>query len=238
MKHVVSMCLFALTFASHVVQAEPREVVHTFKKGQAIDFLFLSQKPDTRELLQDYFAAVFPIVKEAGYQPMPGFRIPQSPTQGNYHPNQLVVAGWRDGTSRQAAMDAIEANVEGFHQWRRDIWSSFNMTVYEMQQDVTFTASSEKTYTLTAYWQEDDRAFGSFKRQWLEKTREAGGNVLVELENGMSPFGYHYNPDFMVLVEWATPEAFESFHQHNLAMDHASVRHVNQFVLDLVPAKK
>lgn len=239
MKNLVLMfSLCALTFASTVVRAEPQEVVHSFKKGQAIDFLFLDQKPETRELLKEYFATVFPIALEAGYQPLPGFGISQSPTQGNYHPNHLALAAWKDTASRQAAMQAIEAQVPGFHQWRRDIWSSFNMTVYEMQNDVSFTVSSEKTYMLTAYWQEDDAAFGSFKQSWLKKAKQAGGHVLVELENGMSPFGYHYNPDYMVIVEWATPEASEKFHRQNLAMDHGSVQHVNQFILDLVPAKK
>ena len=97
------------------------EKTFNFEKGQAIDILFLEAKPETDQKLKDYFAAVFPIVKDAGYRPMPGLRIPQSPTQGNYHPSTLVMASWRDAASRAQAMTRIEEAVPDFHQRRRDI---------------------------------------------------------------------------------------------------------------------
>lgn len=238
MKNIAhAFVVITLTLGSMAAADEPREVTFTFQKGQAVDFLFLTQKPETEKLLEDYFGAVFPIVKEAGYQPRPGFGISQSPTQGNHHPSRLVIASWRDSASRQRAMGSIESQVPDFHQRRRDIWSTFDMSVYEMEQDVSWTVSSEKTYVLTAYWQAEGGPFTTFKQQWLQGAKRSGGRLVVELEDGMSPFGYHYNPDYMAIVEWATPAAFEAFYETNLAMDHRSVQHVNQFILELPPAK-
>ncbi|MEM7585588.1 MAG: hypothetical protein AAF560_19515 [Acidobacteriota bacterium] len=239
-----STATMALVFAAAFALSTPLAAVdeqsqrHSYQKGQAIDFLFLNQKPDTEQALKDYFGAVFPIVKEAGYTPLPGFRITQSPTQGNYHPAVLVIASWRSPESRAHAMRTIEERVPDFHQQRRDIWSSFDMTVYTMQEDVAFTVRSDKVYTLTAYWQEPGSRFAGFKREWLRKTRQAGGSIQLELEDGVSPFGYRYDPDYMVITEWERLTDFEQFTKENLAMDHEPIRHVNQFILDLVPRKK
>ncbi len=232
------MLTFALAAAPATATGQSRDRIYTYQKGQVVDFLFLNQKPGTEQALKEYFGTVFPIAKDAGYTPLPGFRIRQSPTQGNYHPDVLAIASWRSQESRNQAMRAIDNQVPNFHQRRSDIWSTFNMTVYTMQQDVSFAVSEDKLYTLTAYWQEPGSRFGKFKQKWLRETRQAGGQIQLELEDGTSPFGYRYDPDYMAITEWESPAAFKKFNQENLAMDHGSVQHVNQFILDLVPGKK
>jgi len=223
--------------APTAASGQTREQLFAYQKGQVVDFLFINQKPGTEQALKDYFGSVFPIVKDAGYSPLPGFRILQSPTQGNYHPDVLAIASWRSLESRARAMRSIEDQVPGFHQRRRDIWSSFDMTVYTMEQDVSFTVSTNKTYTLTAYWEKTGSRFDNFKQEWLRKTRQAGGQVQLELEEGTSPFGYRYQPDYLAITEWESRTAFEKFNKENLAMDHGPVQHVNQFILDLLPKK-
>ena len=221
---------------------QPAKVEKTFnfEQGQAIDILFLEAKPETDEKLKEYFAAVFPIVKDAGYRPLPGLRIYQSPTQGNYHPGTLVMASWRDAASRAEAMERIEEAVPDFHQRRRDIWSSFAMTVYEMEEPVSFAVDSEGTYVLTAYWQKDDveRGFEAFKKDWSSRMHRAGGQLVLELEGGSSPFGYRYDPDHLTITRWQSAESFETFYRQNLAMDHQPVEHVNQFILELPAANR
>ena len=213
--------------------AETNEAIYAYEKGQALDILFLASKPDTQDQLKDYFQAVFPIAQAAGYQPLPGFKLSQAPTQGNYHPSQLVLATWKDRASRAKAMVDIEAAVPDFHQRRREIWSSFAMTVYEIKEDTSFTAYSDRLYVLTAYWAKESGSFRSFKRAWRKKAQAKGGAVQLELEDGFSPFGYRHDPDYLTITEWESREAFDSFYADNLAMDHSAVEHVNQFILDL-----
>ncbi|MEM1182387.1 MAG: hypothetical protein AAGM22_28835 [Acidobacteriota bacterium] len=225
---ITAVALATLPFAD--LSADDADVTLTVEKGEALDVLFLTTKPDTQEKLGDYFATVSPIVKKAGYTPKPGFAL--SATRGNYDPSRVVFASWRSPEDRAEAMAAIDANVENFHERRREIWSSFNMTVYTMENDVAVAMDADKTYVMTAYWRTDGDGFDAFTKSWRKSAGRAGGTVVLELEDGWSPFGYRYDPDYLAITEWKSDKAFETFHA-GLGIDTAAVSHVDEWVLDV-----
>ncbi|MEO1084256.1 MAG: hypothetical protein AAFY88_08440 [Acidobacteriota bacterium] len=213
------------------------DVTLSFKKGQAIDLLFVQQNPESGELLKAYFADVFPAAKAAGYTPMPGFAISQSPTRGNYHPSTAIFAGWPSPEAREGAMEAIAASVDDLQQRRLAIWPSFAMTVYTMAEDVTVAMDAKKTYVLTAYWGTKNGDLSTYAQSWKRRAAGAGGQVVLELEDGWSPFGYRYDPDYLAITEWKDAASFKAFHA-GLTFDTAAVAHVDEFVLDVKAKKK
>ncbi|MEM9930516.1 MAG: hypothetical protein AAF840_11900 [Bacteroidota bacterium] len=132
---------------------------------------------------------------------------------------------------RAATMEAIVAEFPDFHERRRKIWSSFNMTFYPMEASVSFTTDPAKFYVATMYWQEEATGFDRFLTTWKKKMKKNGGTNLLELTNGQSPYGYHYKPDYFVLTEWASRAEFEAFYTQDQALDHKGVRHVNQIIV-------
>ena len=58
-----------------------------------------------------------------------------------------------------------------------------------------------------------------------------GGKTVVELMDGKSPFGYYYQPDYLVITEWKDKATFDAFYQANIKMKQEGVKHVNQFLL-------
>lgn len=209
--------------------AQSKTVKYNFKKGQALDILLLTLKPNTQEKLKKYFKDYFPIAKKYGYHSLKGFSVKVSPSQGNYQPQSMILGYWDNLDLREKFLQYIDKNIPVFHQDRRDIWSRFDVTYYEMQKDLSFEVSKEKYNVVTAYWQKDKKGFQRFKKNWRDKVRRAGGTFTVELANGASPFGYYYNPDYLCITTWESKAAFEKFYKENLKMDHSAIKQVNQF---------
>lgn len=232
MKFLKSLCFLLLFGAINLsLSAQPKVKNITLKKGQILDILMLNNHPDGGAALKDYFKVVFPYAVKNGYQPLPGLAVTAVPTQGNYYPEVMGFATWKNLDSRKKAMEEIEANVLDFHERRRTIWSSFNMTYYEVKEDKTLIIAPNKFYVTTAYWKSDAKAFKKFKKEWIKSAKQAGGQLKLTLTEGSSPFGYYYNPDYLVLTEWENKAAFEAFYKENLVLNHDSVKHVNQFIV-------
>ncbi|MEM9598508.1 MAG: hypothetical protein AAGD06_29860 [Acidobacteriota bacterium] len=231
-----SLAILFLLAATHAA-AEVQEKTYAYQKGQVVDFLFAIQNPDSGALLKTYFDEAIPIAVENGYQPLPGFRPGASPTQGNFHPDFIAIGAWPSVAQRKRALHVLESRLPEFHQWRRDIWSVFGVTYYEMPEDVSFVYRSDRLHVLTAYWAKDPSAFKTFERRWAKEATRAGGRLLLELKDGESPFGYHHRPDYMTLTQWDDQAAFDAFLAKNRAMDHGSVEHVHQFPVTPPPPK-
>lgn len=204
---------------------------HTYhlKKGQVFDILFLTQKANTKEQFRRYIKTYIPIGKKFGYHSLKGFRIKSSPSQGNYQPQNLVLAYWDNLKLRKQFLAEVETNHPNFHQHRRDIWARFDLTYYEVSQDTSFEIDKQKYVVVTAYWQKNKMGFGKFKRAWRKKVKQSKGTIKLELNKGVSPFGYDYNPDYFTITEWDSKEAFEQFYRANLQMNHQAVKQVHQF---------
>jgi len=222
--------LFSIVIAlSLSATAQSQKLKYSLKKGQAFDILLLTTKPNTKEKIKQYFKNYFPIAKKYGYHPLKGFPVKGSPTQGNYQPQSMILGYWDNLDLREKFLQYIDRNKPAFHQDRRDIWSRFDVTYYEIQKDVSFEVNKEKYNVVTAYWQKNKKGFHRFKKNWQEKVRQAGGNVIIAFTNGASPFGYYYNPDYLCITEWESKAAFEKFYKQNLQMDHSAIQQVNQF---------
>lgn len=221
---------FSLILCIATMAAQETKKSFNFKKGQVLDIIFLNQKPDKDNLLQEYFKLVFPVAQKNGYNPQSGVSI-EKYTQGNYHPQSMVFGYWNTFDSRSEFLSEIRNTVPDFHKRRSDLWSTFALTYWELQNDLSFEINSDKYNVVTAYWRKDGESLVKFKSAWSQKVKQLGGNITVELTNGASPFGYYYNPDYLVITEWENEAAFKTFYKANLNMDHKAVKHVNQFIL-------
>ncbi|WP_190811290.1 hypothetical protein [Flagellimonas sp. S3867] len=210
--------------------AQEKKIAFNFKKGQVFDIIFLNQKPDKGDLLQEYFKLAFPVAIKNGYNKQPGFSIKKS-TQGNYHPQSMIFGYWNTLDSRSKFLVEIENVLPDFHKRRRDLWSTFALTYWELKEDLSFEINSNKYNVVTSYWKKEGKSIDPFINKWSSKAKQQGAKIKVALVNGASPFGYYYNPDCLIITEWENEAAFNAFLKSNLAMDHKVVEHVNQFIL-------
>ncbi|WP_262694398.1 hypothetical protein [Kordiimonas aquimaris] len=234
MRPLTGLALMAATAAPLSVSAQDSvpENTYTFEAGQVIDFLFLTQRPNTEDAYNAYAKDVISEGIALDYKPIGGFRIDRKPTQGNAYPQVLVFGSWPgDFKDRADALESLEAAVPSLHERRLDVWSRFDMINYELDEDKSFTVRRDKIQVLTAYWEKDTRRFNTFIKEFMAKAKAGGGVVKLELTNPRSPFGYDYTPEHVTITEWDNQAAFDAFLKQNLAMDHAGVKHVNQFYL-------
>ena len=208
-------------------QAKPKTV--DLKAGQVFDIIFLNNHPDAKDLMKDYFNRASPIAKANGYLPGGGFGIAGTPTRGNYHPTVMAIGTWPSLAQRAAGLIALETEMIDFHEMRRKIWPTFNLTFYEMKEDVSFTVQPDKYYVVTLFWAEGKRAFKKFRTQWEANQHRGGGRQLVTLTNGDSPFGYYFDPDYFALTEWENEAAFLAAQLKEGQANYVGVRHLNQF---------
>lgn len=230
MKSTKTVLLVALLFTL-MLDTQSQVKSYSLKKGQALDLLFFSTNPDAKETMDRYFKRAIPEAIKNGYLPQKGFKISQSPLQGNYWPETLIIGLWKDFEQREQFTNDIIKDVPDFHEMRREIWTSFNLTYWKIAEDKDFTVDSEKFNVLTAYWSKGN-SFEEFNKKWLKEAKKSGGRIVLELTDGTSPFGYYYDPDYVTITEWDSKEAFDSFNEKNKLMDHKEVKHVNQFIIE------
>ena len=217
--------------SSHQIYSQSTNKTVALKKGEVLDILLLSQNPDTEADLKSYFQTAFPVAKRMSYQPLPGFKILEH-TQGNHRPSSLILGKWSDIKTREAFLTQILKEVPDFHERRRKIWSYFGLGYFEIQEDLSFKIDRDKYHVATAYWlkKEDDSA--KFYEKWIKSIDTMGGEILVSLEDGTSPFGYKYDPDYLVITSWEDEGAFEAFREEVSQMKTDNIQHVNEFILE------
>lgn len=223
--------VLALILSGSTLTAQSNIKSYDFKKGEILDILLLTTKPEGNDLFGRYRETAFPVAIKRSYKPLPGFKITET-TQGNQQPTSFLFGKWNDLKNREEFIAEIENFVPDFHKQRRDIWSIFNLTYYEMKSDISFSINKDKYIVATAYWQKNTTDFNTFKADWLQKAKQNGGVKVLELANGKSPVGYYYNPDYLVITQWESKASFEKFYQENLKMNHKGIEHVNQFVIN------
>ncbi len=209
------------------LQAQSEKKSYELKKGQVFDIIFLTNKPEVEDKLQDYFKRAFPLANADGYHGLGGFGIKEN-RQGNYHPKTMVFGYWNDLEGRERFLNTVKTNMPDFHEMRRQIWSTFALTYWEMQEDLSFEVDLSHYNVVTAYWKKNGQSLAGFQKEWQTKAKKAGGKTIVTFTEGTSPFGYHYAPDYLIMTSWASQEAFEAFYNENLKMDHSAISHVNQ----------
>lgn len=229
LKMIILVCCAILFTSSLIAQSDIKTI--SFKKGEILDILLLSTKSETAKHFEKYKKTAFPIAFKRTYRPLPGFKITQT-TQGNIQPSSFIFGKWNDLKNREQFIAEIDDIVPDFHEQRRNIWSLFNLTYYEMPKDLTINFDKTKYNVATAYWKKEELPFKKFKELWLQKSESTGGKSFLQLTNGKSPMGYYHNPDWLVITEWDSKEEFDAFYKENLSMNHKGVLHVNQFILN------
>jgi hypothetical protein len=231
MKQTKLMLVFAALFLSGImISAQTESKKWNFKKGEVLDILLFKGKPELPKLFPKYKETAFAFALEKGYQPQPFLAVTET-TQGGYQPDTFVIAKWTNLAGRKAFTNEIEDKVPDFHQQRRAMWSSFYLAYYEVTKDISFEVSPDKIVVATSYWKDNSGAFMNFKKEWLKKAKNNGAKVLLELNGAMSPVGYMYKPDFIVLTEWKDRAAFDVFSQQNMKMGKKGIQNVNQFII-------
>lgn len=198
-----------------------------FKKGEVMDILLLNAKREAKQKLDYYFKTAIPIAMNMGYVPQKGFSVPESPTAGNYHPESLIVGKWTGLEVRYAALKGLESEMEGFHQLRRDIWSNFFVTYYALNKDVKFQVDADRYNVALALWA-DKKALKRIEQSILK----SNGSILLNLKDGQSPYGYHYNPDAFLIISWEKDSDFLKYKEDVAMIEAKKVRHINEFRID------
>lgn len=235
MKIFIRVCfLVSLTFTSISVQAQSDIKTYFLKKGQIFDVLLRNNNNEASQEAKDKFdREVIPRVLEQGYQLMPsGLYFEPVAIQGNYSPAHMVLGGWESLKAREDAMQILVTEVPDFHQIRRELWTTLFSTYFEIEEDVSFSIKQDKFYVVTAYKHKKKSTFKKFKLEWTNNINVSSGSIILELENGESPFiGHFYEPHHFTITEWTNRDSFELFLNKNKNMDHSSIKYVNQFVL-------
>lgn len=234
-KILIRLCfLLSLALVSVAVTAQDNAKIYDLKKGQIFDVLLRTNNTGATQEKKDKFnREVIPIALEQGYQLMPsGLYFEPVAIQGNYSPDHMILGGWESLKARENAMRVLVAELPYFHQIRRELWTTLFSTYFEIEEDISFSIREDKFYVVTAYHHKSERQFGEFKKEWARNIDESKGRIILELENGESPFiGHLYEPHRFIITEWTNRESFEIFLTKNKQMDHSSIKYVNQFAL-------
>ncbi len=225
--------LFIFVFCfMYLSYAQSNVVTYELKKGEAFDILMVTTKKESKAYFKEYREKAFPVAVEMGYSFLPGFKIAET-VQGKFEPKGMILGKWKSFELRERFLVDIEARVPNFHELRKNIWSIFNVTYYEIQNDYSFQLDLDKVIVATACWKKENTQaeFDDFLTRWKNAAKKTNGTLKLELVNGQSPEGYKYNPDYMVIAQWDTQEDFDAFHEENLKMDSNILKDVNQFTL-------
>ena len=198
----------------------------SLKEGEVFDVLLITQKPDSKEEFQAYVREVIPVGREMTYKPLPGFSVVSS-TQGNVHPNYLVLAKWDNLDLRNKFLLDIEGKIPDFHDRRRAIWSYFATRYYEIEEETSFSIDKSKYHVATALWTEEEEIILAWEKRMLR----FGGKELISLRGGYSPFGYLYDPTIFVISVWDNEAAYEAFKKESTQFVQDSFKHINEFIL-------
>ena len=204
--------------------------VFEFKKGEVLDFLYLITKPDTDAIKKRYFEEAFPVAQKNGYTPLGGLGVKQTPYQGNYHPEAVGLGKWSSLKQRKDALRKLEEEVDGFHKMRREIWSTFNLVYFELEEDLKIEIRADRFYVVTNFWKnEGDDSFDAFTKKWDASVLSSKGSHVVQLKQGSAPYGYRFNPDYISITSWNSEADFLTFLQTSKASEKDRLYHINQF---------
>lgn len=223
--------LTILLVAFHPTYGQSTHQSIVLKKGEVLDILLLSQNKDVETHLKSYFQTAFPVAKRMSYQPMPGFKI-TSLLQGNHQPHNLILGKWSDLQNREDFLTQIIKEVPDFHERRRKIWSFFGLKYFEIKQDVTINIDRKKFHVATAFWMNSKKTNHQFYQKWENEISKMGGQMMLHLTEGTTPFGYQYNPTYFVISSWENETQFKAFQEKIRQFDQANVQHINEFILE------
>ena len=227
-----TLVLAFFSFAIFSCQAQSKQLIsYSFKKGAIMDIMLLTTTPNSAEKYEKYKTTAFPIAFKYSYQPQTGFKISKL-TLGTHLPANLIFDKWESKEKREDFLDIIATKVPDFHEQRRALFPYFDLTYYEMPRDINFTINREKHNVVTSFWKQDSKTFVKFSKQWVKQIKKAGGKIILQLKDGISPLGYYYNPDVLYIIEWNNEAAFNAFAKQHPLKSYEALKNVHQFIID------
>ena len=206
----------------------------TLKKNHVADFLFLTDREDGKPHKKQYFADIAPPAIEMGYQNTTAFLIKRHPISGHYFPRVLAVASWPgDWQQRQALFAQLLEKRPDIQSRRFDIWSTFNMVNYEIEEDIDIEFDPNKIYVFGAYWKKNDDTFDGIKNEMLSNIKQAGGKVNFKVGAAHTLFGYVDAPDFSIITEWETQDAFDQYYEQAGLKQQQAVKYSSELYLHI-----
>lgn len=232
MKNLFILLFFLIWFSN--LSAQNSKSID-LKKGQIFDVLPLkfNKNADSLSIRKYLNDSILPRAIELGYIPISSIQINRTAIQGNYTPDIIVLGAWQNKTSLDDIMKQLELEFSDFHSLRREIWTVFYNTHYELKEDLSFEFLSDKFYVATAYWKKQSLGFENFTEKTIQNINRHNGKVILELSEGESPYGYYYNPDYFFITEWNNEVEFKEFMKENPLEEKQKLRHINQFELSI-----
>ncbi|MFK8056906.1 MAG: hypothetical protein AB8F78_12360 [Saprospiraceae bacterium] len=230
--YFIALCfgvsLLGMTNLCHAQDGAQR---YQFKAGQVLDIILLSNQPAPDSTLKVYFQQAFPIAQRLGYSPMPGVGISRPALLGNYQPESLIFGSWTSLPARLQALDSLEAGVPRFHEMRREIWSTFNMTYWELTEPLDFTIEKSKYNVVSAYWSDDAKQLLAFTEQHQAIQQASGAQQVLQLVDGSSPFMYRYAPDLLIITAWPDEASYQRAQAKLLRLNPDVIDQVHEFAI-------
>ncbi len=217
------------TFLSTIAQEKNNLITYSFKKGEILDVLLLTNNTDGASLFPKYQKTAFPVASKFSFKPVPGFSIVET-IQGGLQPEAMIFGKWDSKKKRKEFLKTIVQAVPDFHEQRRAIWTYFSLTYYEVPKETIVTIDRSKYNVVTSYWGEGT-AFDKYIKTFKKATDQNGGKEVITLTDGDSPVGYVYNPDYLTITEWESKATFDAFYKKYQALQEESIENVHQFVL-------
>ena len=196
-----------------------------------MDVMLITTASNSEKLYDRYRKTAFPVAFEYGYQPQSGFKISKL-TLGTHFPKSIIFGKWTSKEKREGFLANISKRVPDFHSLRRDLFPHFDLTYYEMNQDLSFSIDRKKYHIATSFWKGDSSDFSNFFEKWKNDISKLGGKLIIELENGTSPLGYYYNPTVFCIVAWDSQKDFEAFAKQNPLSTYETLKNIHQFAID------
>lgn len=226
----LAFVLFSMLFFSGNAQKKQFKTF-TFKKGEVMDVLPMTLIENPNKLFDRYKKTAFPVAFKHSYQPQPGFKITKL-TLGNLFPQSLIIGKWKSKKMREDFLSNITKKVPDFHSQRRKLWKYFGLTYYVMKQDTQFSVDTKKYNVATSFWKKTPKSFKSFFSKWKKELIAAGGKIIIQLQDGISPTGYTYNPDLFLIITWKNKSDFDSFAKKHPLASYQNLKNVHQFVIN------
>lgn len=208
---------------------QSKSLEFSYEKGEVLDVIFGVTKPGAIEKVQGYLDKVYPVIKSLGYYAYPIFLPVQNNIKGNFRPDFVAISKWGSLKTRRIGMEQLLKKIPELPVMRKDIWSTFNLTYFEMEKDVNFSISENKVYVVSVYWLKDTSEVNTFSNDINTQITKHGGKVLLEIGNGYSPYEYYYKPDFIHITEWDGEDTFNTYLQNGENMPLSKVIGINQF---------
>lgn len=198
-----------LVFSLVKLDAQYSQETFTVDKDEALDVFFLRGLPEVNRdsLFANYREKLGSVAKRYSYQLLQFYKV-NSTLQGGAQPTLMLIAKWDNLPIRLQFVDDIVQKEPRFHEMRRELYSRFDLTTYEMEDDIQYNIKADRYNVATAIWHHCDEAFAN---NWQHDAVEYGARIVLDLENGISPVGYAYNPDLFILSDWPSEEAYQQF---------------------------